>query len=161
MNTEKQIRKLANLQEKYPVLILLVVLIITAVMADGALRVRMDPAFEGMLADNTDCVLTQDLLSSDFGSTDMMLLLIELDYDCDEPNAVTDIRDPRVAEYLDALSRSIAAEQNIESVSSFADILKAANNGEIPTDPAMIREVAEEKSSLRFVNREYPLQIRG
>jgi len=155
MNTEKQIRKLANLQEKYPVLILLVVLIITAVMADGALRVRMDPAFEGMLADNTDCVLTQDLLSSDFGSTDVMLLLIELDYDCDEPNAVTDIRDPRVAEYLDALSRSIAAEQNIESVSSFADILKAENNGEIPTDPAMIREVAEEKSSLRFVNREY------
>ena len=155
MNTEKQIRKLANLQEKYPVLILLVVLIITAVMADGALRVRMDPAFEGMLADNTDCVLTQDLLSSDFGSTDIMLLLIELDYDCDEPNAVTDIRDPRVAEYLDALSRSIAAEQNIESVSSFADILKAANNGEIPTDPAMIREVAEDEASRRFVNREY------
>ncbi len=136
-------------------LILLVVLIITAVLANGALQVRLDPAFEGMLADNTDCVLTQDLLSSDFGSTDIMLLLIELDYDCDEPNAVTDIRDPRVAEYLDALSRSIAAERNIESVSSFADILKAANNGEIPTDPAMIREVAEDEASRRFVNREY------
>jgi len=155
MNTEKQIRKLANLQEKYPVLILLIVLIVTAVMADGALNVRLDPAFEGMLADNTDCVLTQDLLSSDFGSTDVMLLLIELDYDCDESNSVTDIRDPRVAEYLDALSRSIAAEQNIEGVSSFADILKAANNGEIPTDPAMIREVAEDEASRRFVNREY------
>nr|QNO46458.1 hypothetical protein KCGBEFIM_00033 [Methanosarcinales archaeon ANME-2c ERB4] len=155
MNTEKQIRKLANLQEKYPVLILLIVLIITAFMAEGALQVRVDPAFEGMLADNTDCVLTQDLLSSDFGSTDIMLILIELDYDCDCPNAVTDIRDPRVAEYIDALSRSIAAEQNIESVSSFADRLKAANNGEIPTDPVMIRSVAEEKSSRRFVNREY------
>lgn len=155
MNTEKQIRKLANLQEKYPVLILLVVLIITAFMAEGALQVRVDPAFEGMLADNTDCVLTQDLLSSDFGSTDIMLLLIELDYDCDDPNSVTDIRDPRVAEYIDALSRSIAAEQNIESVSSFADILKAENDGEIPTDPALIRSVAEEESSHRFVNREY------
>jgi hydrophobe/amphiphile efflux-3 (HAE3) family protein len=155
MDTRKHIQKLANLQEKYPVLILLIILIITAVMADGALQVRLDPAFEGMLADNTDCVTTQDLLSSDFGSTDVMLLLIELDYDCDEPNAVTDIRDPRVAEYLDALSRSIAAEQNIDSVSSFADILKAANNGEIPTDPAIIRSVAEEKSSIRFVNREY------
>jgi len=155
MDTRKHIQKLANLQEKYPVLILLIILIITAVMADGALQVRLDPAFEGMLADNTDCVTTQDLLSSDFGSTDVMLLLIELDYDCDEPNAVTDIRDPRVAEYLDALSRSIAAEQNIESVSSFADILKAANNGEIPTDTAMIRSVAEEKSAIRFVNREY------
>ncbi|MEA1906682.1 MAG: hydrophobe/amphiphile efflux-3 (HAE3) family transporter [Euryarchaeota archaeon] len=155
MNTKKQIRNLANLQEKYPVLILLVVLIVTAVMADGALNVQLDPAFEGMLADDTDCILTQNLLSSDFGSTDIMLLLIELDYNCDDPNAVTDIRDPRVAEYLDILSRSIAAEKNIESVTSFADILKAANNGEVPTDPAVIRAVAEENVARRFVNREY------
>ncbi len=155
MNTKKHIRNLANLQEKYPVLILLVVLIVTAVMADGALTVQLDPAFEGMLADDTDCILTQDLLSSDFGSTDIMLLLIELDYDCDDPDAVTDIRDPRVAEYLDTLSRSIAAEKNIESVTSFADILKAANNGEVPTDPDVIRAVAEEKAARRFVNREY------
>ena len=155
MSAKKQIRKLANLQEKYPVLILLLVLIFTAVMADGALNVRLDPAFEGMLADDTDCVLTQDLLSSEFGSTDIMLLLIELDYDCDDQNAVTDIRDPRVATYLDTLSRSIAAEKNIESVSSFADILKAVNSGEIPTDPAVIRAVAEEEVSRRFVNREY------
>ncbi|RZN41341.1 MAG: RND family transporter [Methanosarcinales archaeon] len=155
MNTKKQIRNLANLQEEYPVLILLVVLIVTAVMADGALTVRLDPAFEGMLADDTDCIRTQNLLSSDFGSTDIMLLLIELDYDCDDPNAVTDIRDPRVAGYLDTLSKSIAAEKNIESISSFADILKAANNGEIPTDPAVIREVAEIEASRRFVNREY------
>ncbi|MEA1894395.1 MAG: hydrophobe/amphiphile efflux-3 (HAE3) family transporter, partial [Euryarchaeota archaeon] len=155
MNVKKQIRKLANLQEKYPVLILLIVLIITAVMADGMLQVRLDPAFEGMLAEDTDCVLTQNLLSSEFGSTDIMLLLIELDYDCDEPNAVTDIRDPQVAEYINTLSKSIAAEKNIESVSSFVDILKAANNGEIPTDPAMIREIAEEEASRRFVNREY------
>ena len=155
MNTKKHIRNLANLQEKYPVLILIVVLIVTAVMADGAFNVRLDPAFEGMLADDTDCILTQNLLSSDFGSTDIMLLLIELDYDCDDPNAVTDIRDPRVAEYLDILSRSIAAEKNIESVSSFADILKAANNGKIPTDPAIIRAVAEVEVARRFVNREY------
>ena len=131
------------------------VFIATAVMADGALTVRLDPAFEGMLADDTDCLLTQNLLSSDFGSTDIMLLLIELDYNCDDPNAVTDIRDPRVARYLDTLSTSIAAEKNIESISSFADILKAANNGEIPTDPAVIREVAEIEASRRFVNREY------
>ena len=155
MNTKKHIRNLANLQEKYPVLILLVVLIATAVMADGALTVRLDPAFEGMLADDTDCIRTQDLLSSDFGSTDIMLLLIELDYNCDDPNTVTDIRDPRVAEYLNILSQSIAAEKNIESVTSFADLLKAANNGEVPTDPDAIRAVAEEKVARRFVNREY------
>jgi hypothetical protein len=155
MNTKKHIRNLANLQEKYPVLILLVVLIVTAVMADGALNVQLDPAFEGMLADDTDCILTQDLLSSDFGATDIMLLLIELDYDCDDPNAVTDIRDPRVAEYLDILSQSIAAEKNIESVTSFADILKTANNGEVPTDHDVIRAVAEVEAARRFVNREY------
>ena len=155
MNTEKHIRNLANLQEKYPVLILLVVLIVTAVMADGALNVRLDPAFEGMLAENTDCILTQNLLSSDFGSTDTMLILIELDYNCDDPNAVTDIRDPRVAEYLDSLSQSIVAEKNIESVTSFADTLKAENDGEVPTDPDVIRDVAEEKVARRFVNREY------
>ena len=155
MNTKKHIRNLANLQEKYPVLILLVVIIVTAVMADGALNVQLDPAFEGMLADDTDCIVTQNLLSSDFGSTDIMLILIELDYDCDDPNAVTDIRDPRVAGYLNILSQSIASEKNIESVTSFADILKAANNGEVPTDPDVIRAVAEVEAARRFVNREY------
>ena len=155
MNTKKHIRNLANLQEKYPVLILLIVIIVTAVMADGALNVQLDPAFEGMLADDTDCIVTQNLLSSDFGSTDIMLILIELDYDCDDPNAVTDIRDPRVAGYLNILSQSIASEKNIESVTSFADILKAANNGEVPTDPDVIRAVAEVEVAKRFVNREY------
>ncbi len=94
MNTKKQIRNLTNLQEKCPVLIL----IATAVMADGALTVRLNPAFGGMLADDTDCILTQNLLSSYFGPTDITPLLIELDYDCNDPNAVTYIRDPRVAE---------------------------------------------------------------
>jgi len=124
-------------------------------MADGALNVQLDPAFEGMLADDTDCIVTQNLLSSDFGSTDIMLILIELDYDCDDPNAITDIRDPRVARYLNILSQSIASEKNIESVTSFADILKAANNGEVPTDPDVIRAVAEVEAARRFVNREY------
>jgi predicted RND superfamily exporter protein len=64
MNTKKQIRNLANLQEKYPVLILIIVLIVTAVMADGAFNVRLDPAFEGMLADDTDCILTQNQQTS-------------------------------------------------------------------------------------------------
>jgi hydrophobe/amphiphile efflux-3 (HAE3) family protein len=40
-------------------------------------------------------------------------------------------------------------------VTSFADILKAANSGEIPTDPDVIRAVAEDKVARRFVNREY------
>lgn len=97
-NTKKQIRNLTNLQEKCPVLILITVLTATAVMADGALTVRLDPAFGGMLADDMDCILTQNLLSSDFGPTDITPLLIKLDYDCDDPNAITDISDPRVAE---------------------------------------------------------------
>jgi predicted RND superfamily exporter protein len=51
---EDTLRKLAVIQEKYPVLILLVVLVFTAVMAFGSLQMKPDPSFDGMMSEDLE-----------------------------------------------------------------------------------------------------------
>ncbi|RLG27323.1 hypothetical protein DRN85_00610 [Methanosarcinales archaeon] len=76
---ENALRRLAVVQEKYPVLILLIVLVFTAVMAFGSLQMKFDPSFDGMMPDDLEVIRMQDVVSTEFGSTDTMLVLVELD----------------------------------------------------------------------------------
>lgn len=129
---EDALRKLAATQEKYPVLILLIVLVFTAVMAFGSVQMKLDPSFDAMMPDDLEVIRMRDVISTEFGSTDTMLVLVELDPASDDPHAVNDIRDPRVAEYVNILSDSISSENNVKTVNSLPYALKLANNGEIP-----------------------------
>jgi uncharacterized membrane protein YdfJ with MMPL/SSD domain len=95
---EDTLRKLAVIQEKYPVLILLIVLVFTAVMAFGSLQMKLDPSYDSMIPDDAEVIRMQDVVSTEFGSTETMLVLVELDPSSDDPHAVSDIRGPRVAE---------------------------------------------------------------
>jgi len=153
---EDALRKLAVVQEKYPVLILLIVLVFTVVMAFGSLRMELDPSFDGMMPDDLEVIRMQDVISTEFGSTDTMLVLVELDPASDDPYAVNDIRDPRVAEYVGILSDSIASEKNVKTVHSLSCALKLANGGEIPESCEHISAIIENSAQVRgFVNSEY------
>ena len=93
---ENTLRKLAVVQEKYPVLILLIVLVFTAVMAFGSLQMKLDPLFDSMMPDDLEVIRMPDVISTEFGLTDTMLVLVELDPSSDNPHTVNDIRDPRL-----------------------------------------------------------------
>jgi hydrophobe/amphiphile efflux-3 (HAE3) family protein len=153
---EDALRKLAVIQEKYPVLILLIVLVFTTVMAFGSVQMKLDPSFDAMIPDDLEVIRMQDVISTEFGSTDTMLVLVELDPASDDPHAVNDIRDPRVAEYVDILSDSIASENNVKTVQSLSHALKLANDGEIPESCEQISAIIESSAQVRgFVNSEY------
>nr|QNO43666.1 protein-export membrane protein SecF [Methanosarcinales archaeon ANME-2c ERB4]QNO43979.1 protein-export membrane protein SecF [Methanosarcinales archaeon ANME-2c ERB4]QNO50623.1 protein-export membrane protein SecF [Methanosarcinales archaeon ANME-2c ERB4] len=153
---EDTLRKLAAVQEKYPVLILLIVLIFTAVMAFGSLRMELDPSYDSMIPDDAEVIRMQDVVSTEFGSTETMLILVELDPSSDDPHAVSDIRDPRVAEYVEILSDSIASEKNVKAVYSLSYALNLANSGEIPETEKQIGTIIENSERVRmFVNSEY------
>jgi hydrophobe/amphiphile efflux-3 (HAE3) family protein len=153
---EDTLRKLAVIQEKYPVLILLIVLVFTAVMAFGSVQMKLDPSYDSMLSDDMEVIRMQDVISTEFGSTETMLVLVELDPSSDDPYAVNDIRDPRVAEYVNILSDSIASEKDVKAVYSLSHALKLANDGEIPDTEEHIRAIIENSEQVRgFVNSEY------
>ncbi len=166
---EDTLRKLAAVQEKYPALILLIVLVFTAVMAFGSVQMKLDPSFDGMMPDDLEVIRMQDVVSTEFGSTDTMLVLVELDPASDDPYAVNDIRDPRVAEYVNILSDSIATEKNVKTVHSLSYALKLANGGEIPESCEHISAIIENSAQVRgLVNSEYsstlisiPVDING
>ncbi|MFQ6073051.1 MAG: MMPL family transporter [Methanosarcinales archaeon] len=169
MLIENTLRKLAEFQEKYPVLILLMVLVFTAVMAYGGMFMKLDPSFDSMMSEDLEVIRMQDVISMEFGSTDTMLVLVELDPSSDDPHAVNDIRDPRVAEYVDILSDSIASEKNVKAVYSLSYMLKLANNGKIPKSEEQIKSIIENSADVRnLVNSEYsstlisiPVDING
>jgi hypothetical protein len=153
---EDTLRKLAAVQERYPTLILLIVLVFTAVMASGSTQMKLDPSFDGMMPDDLEVIRMQDVISTEFGSTDTILVLVELDPSSDDPHAVNDIRDPRVAEYVGILSDSIASEKNVKTVHSLSCALKLENGGEIPESEEQIGAIIENSAQVRgFVNSEY------
>jgi len=67
---EDTLRKLAAVQERYPVLTLLIVLVFTVVMAFGSLRLKLDPSFDSVMPDDPEVIRMQDIISMEFGSTD-------------------------------------------------------------------------------------------
>jgi len=44
--------------------------IITAVMAFGPLRLKLDPSFDSAMPDDPEVIRMQDIISMEFGSTD-------------------------------------------------------------------------------------------
>ncbi|PXF61956.1 MAG: hypothetical protein C4B59_01640 [Candidatus Methanogaster sp.] len=153
---EDTLRKLAVIQEKYPVLILLIMLVFTAVMAFGSLQMKLDPSYDSMIPGDSEVIRMQDVVSTEFGSTETMLVLVELDPSSDDPHAVNDIRDPRVAEYVEILSDSIASEKNVKAVYSLSYALKLANSGRLPETEKHISTIIENSERVRmFVNSEY------
>ena len=166
---EDALQKLAEFQENYPVLILLIISVFTAVMAFGSLQMKLDPSFDGMMSDDLEVIRMQNVISTEFGSTDTMLVLVELDPSSDDPHAVGDIRDPRVAEYVDILSDSIAGEKNVKAVYSLSYALKLANDGRLPESYEHISAIIENSAQVRsLVNPEYsstlmliPVDING
>jgi len=54
---EDALRKLAAVQGKYPVLILLMVVVSTAVMAFGSVQMKLNPSYDAMMPDDLEVIL--------------------------------------------------------------------------------------------------------
>jgi len=132
--------KLARLQQKYPLLIVLILLTVSAFFGYYAVRIETDSSFKVLFNKDSETIKLQELLSNTYGSTDTLFVLAQLDPDSNEKSGIKDIRDPSVMLAMKELARSLEEESSVESTSSLADILLMFY-GRLPSDLAESKEM--------------------
>jgi len=114
---------LAKVQEKYAILIVLLLLTITAFFGYYAVRLETDSSFDVMFGEDSETIRLQNLLSNEYGSTDTLFVLVQIDEDSNEIGGVKDIRDPRVLSAMQQLSDSVEEETSVSEAASLADVM--------------------------------------
>ncbi len=121
---ENLLGKLAKLQEKYPLIIVLLILTVTSFFAYYALQLETDSNFDVMFSDDTNTIQLKNLLASEFGSTDSLFIVAKIDEEVSDVTRVQDIRHPDVLKAMAELKASLESETFVNSVISLADVLE-------------------------------------
>ncbi len=141
--------KIVKLQIKYPKTVLFIILFLTLLLIPGILKVKIEPSLEKVLPDDLPVIKTMNDMRSQFGA-DMVYIVLEPDY-------ATDVREPKILKYIDALQEKLITNENILEVSSIASIVKE-KNGFIPDSKREIEFILNENSrTFKFTNRDYSL----
>ncbi|MGV8086733.1 MAG: MMPL family transporter [Candidatus Woesearchaeota archaeon] len=119
---ESFLRRVAIIQKKYTATLLVIVLIITLFMVVGAFKLKMESDLSKMNPQGLEVFKLNDRIISKFGGQDTILILIGIDSNSNSKNAISDIRDSRVINYVMQLERSLKDESSISSVTSIANV---------------------------------------
>ena len=143
--------KLALIEYKYSKIIVVSMLLVTVFLAFGALNLRFESDFTKELPQNFDVVKTQNLIDSEFGQEEGIIILLETNLD-----VVNDIRNKQSLESIYELEKRLKARPEIIDVigpgTAYYSIFKG-----IPSDEATLREVAKNMPGL--ISKDYTSAI--
>jgi uncharacterized protein len=115
--------KLGKLQNKYPILFILLVLIISSFFLYYAARIETDSSFDVMKRDDGQGMILKRMIDHEFGGTDTLFILASIDSEINDKERLHDIRDPSVLNAMVDLKRSLESETFVASTFSLADVL--------------------------------------
>ncbi|MGV8171108.1 MAG: MMPL family transporter [Candidatus Woesearchaeota archaeon] len=119
---ESLLERLAVIQKKYTTTLLIIVLLITVFMLFGVSKLKMESDLSKMNPTGLEVFQLNDRIISKFGGQDTILIVIGLDENSNSKNAISDIRDARVINYIIQLENSLKGESSISSVTSIANV---------------------------------------
>ncbi len=147
--------RIVKAQIKRPFAFLLVFVIIGILLLPGVFNLvgNVEPSLEKVLPQDIEEVKTMNFMRGQF-SADMMYLLVHAD------STVSDVRDPRLVKYVDALAEKIRTREHIEEVNTIADIIRNSNGEIIPDSKQEIKEILRlNPMTLSFVNSDYSFTV--
>jgi uncharacterized protein len=123
---------IANTINRKPKLVALLVLALFCIGLYGMTQLTMQTGWETYVDKNTPAGAIEQKYNTDYKS-DTIILIIE----------ASDPLSPEVLTYVDNLEKDLGQQQNVKSVQSITDVLKAYNGGKLPASRA---------ETLRIVN---------
>jgi uncharacterized protein len=146
-------RMIARAQAEKSNTILAASIILTIFMLYGAANIQLETDFSKMMPQDNPSIVLQKRVQDTFSGQDSIFLLIELDPSVSTPNAVRDIRDPRVMEMLIELGQQIGKQPSVDGVSSAGMIFQKTG---VPGDVEGVRTILSMYSgSEGLFNRDY------
>ncbi len=144
-----------------PFIVLIAVILVSAfaVIMAGAIQVKSTEQRD-FLPNDVEVMNTLFKIEDEFGSTNMVFLVVEIDPQYAGSDEVQDVRDPVAIRYMDRLSDLALHTEDVIEVSSPASALKSLNNGKLPQS---LREIQDStgKNGLfdRYFSRDYTLAL--
>ncbi len=158
------LRRVARIQDKYPVLVILLVLTLTSFFAYYAVRLETDSSFDVMFRDDSQSQILKRLVDTEFGGTDTMFVLAKIDTKINDQTRVQDIRDADTIKAMKVLKTSLEKETFVASAFCLADLLEMFY-GKLPStleeSKYMIDNLPEEVKEIylkRFLSKDYNYQ---
>ncbi len=144
-----------------PIIVLIAVILISAfaVIMAGSIQVKSTEQRD-FLPNDVEVMNTLFKIEDEFGSTNMVFLVVEIDPQYAGSDEVQDVRDPVVIRYMDRLSQLALHTEDVIEVSSPASSLKSINNGKLPQSLREIQEITEKNGLFdRYFSKDYTMAL--
>lgn len=146
---------LAALQITRNLEILGVAALLTVFMAAGVPRIELQTDFQASLPDDLPPIEAEDRVEAQFGSSDAIIILFEVNDEPREPSFVDDVRDPRLLESQQFLERELERESAVASARSPSDLFR-----DIPgSRDEVIQRLQQVPGASAFFNRDYTSSV--
>ncbi|MDY1591726.1 MAG: MMPL family transporter [Methanofastidiosum sp.] len=129
--------KLALIEYKYSKIIVIIMLLITVFLSIGSQNIRFESDFLKELPPNFDVVKTQNLIKSEFGEDEGIIIFLETN-----PDITNDIRNKQSIESIYNLENQLKSRPEILSVVGPGMVYYSIFRG-IPSDETILKEVAK------------------
>lgn len=159
MVAKRVLRWLGRQIYRHPYIVVAVFLIATSFVYTHAIKLKLETDMTKFIPEDLEVLQTMQFISNEYGNQDTVILLLELDDTVDEPDAVRDMRDPRVLAFTRALGERL---EDVKELSSSDSVAKTITQRHRPFPTTMEGSVAlhEQMGSLgRFYNKAYTRSV--
>jgi uncharacterized protein len=144
----KILETLANIQIKNAYLLGLIFLLITFIIGLGIPHIYLQTDTSADNPKEWESVWLQDYVKDKFGGTDTAIILIKLDKDFYYENSPKDIRDKRVINLVNNLTKEFEKEEKVDQVQSVSKIFESI--GGIPENNESILKIFNEFDEINY-----------
>lgn len=138
--------KLAEVQVKHYRLAIVVSLAFTAAMLVGLPDIELQTDLKEELPEGVEVIEIFDKVGTKFGSSESVVIVVQLDQESDVTNRVSDIRSPRVTRMVKQIHQNLEQKRSINSVLSLFSFYP---DGRIPGTLRESRIALEKSEQLR------------
>ncbi|MBU3967599.1 MAG: MMPL family transporter [Euryarchaeota archaeon] len=155
------IEKYSKFVTSRPFIVLTAVIVISAfaIIMAGTIQVKSTEQRD-FLPKDVEVMNTLFKIEDEFGSTNMVFLVVEIDPQYSGSDEVSDVRDPVVIRYMDRMSQLAAHTDDVIDVSSPASMLKSLNNGRLPQSLREVQEITGKNGLFdRYFSKDYTMAL--
>ncbi|MBD3252546.1 MMPL family transporter [Candidatus Pacearchaeota archaeon] len=131
---QKGLVKFSKFQRENLFLMIIIILLVTGFFAIGITRVEIESDFDELNPKELPVTKLDRRVSKMFGTSEGIVILVEIDDEIDSDNIPVDIREPEVIEFLVRLENNLREESIIEDVRGLSNVFTQAG---MPVPPSL------------------------
>ena len=158
---QRLIERYSKFVTGHPLIVLAAVVLVSAfaIIMASSIEVKSTEQRD-FLPKDVEVMNTLFKIEDEFGSTNMVFIVVETDPQYMGSDEVQDVREPVVIRYMDQLSQLALHTEDVIEVSSPASALKTVNVGKLPQSLREIQEITGKNGLFdRYFSKDYTMAL--